>query len=193
MATWCVRKLRGDARPSPYRVLSVAPGRVSRRSTCVRAPRQINPFVLVPGKTPRAIDRGEPCSGGKIPSLIAHRRTQKSVKRQSSELRLVTSVTRTSAFFMRFCERAPREPVRPRALDAHVCSARPPAERHDGTIATSAHVTRAASAGIRLVQWPHDAKDATCGRVGRHALFLAFVWILAHGYCTYRRRGGTQI
>jgi hypothetical protein len=27
-ATWCVRKLRaGDARPSPYRVLSVAPGR----------------------------------------------------------------------------------------------------------------------------------------------------------------------
>ena len=25
--TWCVRKLRGDARPSPYRVLSVAPGR----------------------------------------------------------------------------------------------------------------------------------------------------------------------
>ena len=27
MATWCVRKLRGDARPSPYRVLSVAPGR----------------------------------------------------------------------------------------------------------------------------------------------------------------------
>jgi hypothetical protein len=27
LATWCVRKLRGDARPSPYRVLSVAPGR----------------------------------------------------------------------------------------------------------------------------------------------------------------------
>jgi len=26
-ATWCVRKLWGDARPSPYRVLSVAPGR----------------------------------------------------------------------------------------------------------------------------------------------------------------------
>ena len=25
LATWCVRKLRGDARPSPYRVLSVAP------------------------------------------------------------------------------------------------------------------------------------------------------------------------
>ena len=23
LATWCVRKLRGDARPSPYRVLSV--------------------------------------------------------------------------------------------------------------------------------------------------------------------------
>jgi hypothetical protein len=22
LATWCVRKLRGDARPSPYRVLS---------------------------------------------------------------------------------------------------------------------------------------------------------------------------
>jgi len=28
LATWCVRKLRGDARPSPYRVLSVAPGLV---------------------------------------------------------------------------------------------------------------------------------------------------------------------
>ena len=27
LATWCVRKVRGDARPSPYRVLSVAPGR----------------------------------------------------------------------------------------------------------------------------------------------------------------------
>ena len=27
LASWCVRKLRGDARPSPYRVLSVAPGR----------------------------------------------------------------------------------------------------------------------------------------------------------------------
>ena len=27
LATWCVRKLWGDARPSPYRVLSVAPGR----------------------------------------------------------------------------------------------------------------------------------------------------------------------
>jgi len=27
LTTWCVRKLRGDARPSPYRVLSVAPGR----------------------------------------------------------------------------------------------------------------------------------------------------------------------
>jgi len=27
LATWSVRKLRGDARPSPYRVLSVAPGR----------------------------------------------------------------------------------------------------------------------------------------------------------------------
>ena len=27
LATWCVRKLRGDARPSPYRVLSVAPVR----------------------------------------------------------------------------------------------------------------------------------------------------------------------
>ena len=27
LATWCVRKLRGEARPSPYRVLSVAPGR----------------------------------------------------------------------------------------------------------------------------------------------------------------------
>jgi len=27
----------GDARPSPYRVLSVAPGRVSRRSTCSRS------------------------------------------------------------------------------------------------------------------------------------------------------------
>ena len=27
LTTWCVRKLRGDAQPSPYRVLSVAPGR----------------------------------------------------------------------------------------------------------------------------------------------------------------------
>jgi hypothetical protein len=36
----CVRKLRGDARPSPYRVLSVAPGRRvwrarRRRMACV--------------------------------------------------------------------------------------------------------------------------------------------------------------
>jgi hypothetical protein len=29
----------------------------------------------------------------------------------------------------------------------------------------------------QLVQWPHDAKDATRGRVGRHALFLASFWI----------------
>ena len=39
LATWCVRKLRGDARPSPYRVLSVAPGRRvwrARRSVCER-------------------------------------------------------------------------------------------------------------------------------------------------------------
>ena len=27
LATWCVRKLWGNARPSPFRVLSVAPGR----------------------------------------------------------------------------------------------------------------------------------------------------------------------
>ena len=81
----------------------------------------------------------------------------------------------------------------PLPLDGHVCSALPPAERAYGTIATSTHVTHAASAGIRLVQWPHDAKDATCGRVGRHALFLALVWILAHGSCTHRRRGGIQI
>ena len=27
----------------------------------------------------------------------------------------------------------------------------------------------------QLVQWPHDAKDATRGRVGRHALFLSWL------------------
>ena len=118
MATWCVRKLRGDARPSPYRVLSVAPGRVSRRSTCVRAPAN-KPFRPAPGKTPRAIDRGEPCSGGKIPTLIAHRRTQKSVKRQSLS-KSVLNKTRYfrnpnfSVFVLLAFLCASREPVRPR-------------------------------------------------------------------------------
>ena len=52
LATWCVRKVRGDARPSPYRVLSVAPGRrvcarVSRVCpVCVPAPPGV--FELVP-------------------------------------------------------------------------------------------------------------------------------------------------
>ena len=38
LATWCVRKLRGDARPSPYRVPSVAPG---RRVWCARRRRMV--------------------------------------------------------------------------------------------------------------------------------------------------------
>jgi hypothetical protein len=49
LTTWCVRKLRGDAQPSPYRVLSVAPGRrvwrarrrrmvMNEAATCERAP-----------------------------------------------------------------------------------------------------------------------------------------------------------
>ena len=53
LATWCVRKLRGDARPSPYRVLSVAPGRRvwrarRRRMACVNVNTTDTTTVCVP-------------------------------------------------------------------------------------------------------------------------------------------------
>ena len=55
--------------------------------------------------------------------------------------------------------------------------------------AVSTQATAIVSADIRLVQWPHDAKDATCGRVGRPALFLAFVWVYdLFTYVRWRRR-----
>ena len=39
-------------------------------------------------------------------------------------------------------------------------------------------VVAIATAGIRLVQWPHDAKDSTRGRVGRLAHHIVcFVWV----------------
>ena len=55
LATWCVRKLRGDARPSPYRVLSVAPVRMSRRSTCSRSGKTRKPDRTRTGRNPTLI------------------------------------------------------------------------------------------------------------------------------------------
>jgi len=51
---WCVKNLRGDAQPSPYRVLFVAPGRrvwrARRRSTRLRARRgAVSAGLLVSG------------------------------------------------------------------------------------------------------------------------------------------------
>jgi len=57
LATWCVRKLQGDARPSPYRVLSVAPVRThDEPAVDVFALRQTeNPFVHCTGGNPTLI------------------------------------------------------------------------------------------------------------------------------------------
>ena len=90
LATWCVRKLRGDARPSPYRVLSVAPVRMSRRSTCSRSGKTRKPV--------RTLYWWESYPNRLCTDALRSLARAYEKRQVQFRVRLVTSETRTSVF-----------------------------------------------------------------------------------------------